>query len=79
MDKQEIRARVVAIVAEKLSQDPTTITDASTLQNLGADSLDMVEIIMQLEESFDVSIDDEKAEHLQTLSDVVNYIQELLN
>lgn len=79
IEKQEIRSRVIAVVAEKLSLDAAAISDASTLQNLGADSLDMVEIIMQLEETFDVSIDDEKAERLETLSDVVNYIHQLLS
>lgn len=78
LDKQEIKTRVIAVVTDKLSLDPTTISDSSTLQNLGADSLDMVEIIMQLEETFDVSIDDEKAEKLETLSDVVEYIYLLL-
>lgn len=76
-DKQDTNKRVIALVAEKLSRDPATITPSSTLQDLGADSLDMVEIIMKLEEEFGITIDDEKAEQLEHLSEVVDYIHQL--
>ena len=49
----------------------------STLQDLGADSLDMVEIIMKLEEQFGIEINDEDAEKLHNISDVVDYVQNL--
>ena len=76
-DMQDTKKRVVEIVAEKLSIDPSGITESVTLQDLGADSLDMVEIIMKLEEEFDISIDDEKAESFDNLGQVIAYIHSL--
>lgn len=76
-DMQDTKKRVVEIVAEKLSIDPSGITESVTLQDLGADSLDMVEIIMKLEEEFDISIDDEKAESFENLGHVITYIHSL--
>lgn len=76
-DMQDTKKRVVEIVAEKLSIDPSGITETVTLQDLGADSLDMVEIIMKLEEEFDISIDDEKAESFDNLGQVIAYIHSL--
>jgi acyl carrier protein len=75
-DKKETAQRISAIVAEKLTIDPATITPNSTLQDLGADSLDMVEIIMQLEEEFGIQINDEEAEKLHTMNDVIDYVHE---
>lgn len=76
-NKSELRNRIAAIVANKLSIDQNTITDKATLQELGADSLDLVEIILRLEEEFDIIIDDEKAADLDTFSQVVDYVQKL--
>ncbi|HEV2916276.1 MAG TPA: acyl carrier protein [Candidatus Babeliales bacterium] len=76
IDKQETAQKISAIVAEKLSIDKSTITPESTLQDLGADSLDMVEIIMQIEEEFGIQINDEEAEKLNTMAEVVDYVHE---
>jgi acyl carrier protein len=74
IDKQDTAQRIRAIVAEKLSINPATITAESTLQDLGADSLDMVEIIIQIEESFEIQINDEEAATLHTMNDVIEYV-----
>lgn len=75
-DKQDTMQRIRTIVAEKLSIEPQTISPQSTLQDLGADSLDMVEIIMNIEEEFGIQINDEEAEKLHTMAEVVNYVHE---
>lgn len=73
-DKQNTQDKVVAIVAEKLSLDKSGIKIDATLQDLGADSLDLVEIIMKLEEQFGIEIDDAKAEQLKNVKDVIEYV-----
>lgn len=75
-DKQDTFAKIVDIVASKLDIDKKTITSDSTFQNLGADSLDLLEIIMRLEEQFGIEINDEDAEKMQRMQDVVDYINE---
>ena len=76
-DAQSTQDKVYAIIADKLKIDKSAIHEDSTLQDLGADSLALVEIIMKLEEQFGVEIDDEKAEKMKNVSDVVNYVQSL--
>ncbi len=72
----DIRAKVVAIIAEQLGVDPSEIKDDSKItEDLAADSLDVVELVMALEERFGREIPDEDAEKLQTVGDVVKYIQ----
>lgn len=69
--------RVKKVVAEQLQVDPEQITsEASFIEDLGADSLDVVELVMALEEEFDLEIPDEDAEKLQTVGAAVNYIDE---
>jgi acyl carrier protein len=75
-NKQETAQRISEIVAKQLSIDPATIRPESTLQDLGADSLDMVEIIIELEEVFNIQINDEEAEKLHTMADVIDYVAE---
>ncbi len=71
-----LEKRVKKIVAEKLSVDlDEVIPEASFLDDLGADSLDLVELIMAMEEEFDIEISDEEAEKLQTVQDAINYIK----
>ena len=77
IEKQDTINKVSSIIAEKLNIDPSQITRQSTLQDLGADSLDMVEIIMKLEERFDIEINDEQAEKLGSVDDVINMIHGL--
>lgn len=70
-----IEEKVKKIVAEKLSVDPEEVLlEASFVDDLGADSLDLVELIMAMEEAFDIEISDEEAEKLQTVQDAINYI-----
>lgn len=69
--------KVKAIIAERLSVDESKITENSSfIEDLGADSLDTVELIMQLEEVFGIQIPDEDAEKISTVGDAVKYIEE---
>ncbi len=76
-DKQNTHDKVVVIIATKLSIDPSTVKSDATLQDLGADSLDLVEIIMKLEEQFGIEIDDAKAETFKNVNDVVEYVHSI--
>lgn len=76
-DRSETLTKVIDIVAQKLKIDKATIQGNSTLQDLGADSLDMVEIVMKLEEVFGIEIKDEDAENLTNVNEVVDYVQNL--
>jgi len=76
-DKTETYNKVVDIVAQKLKIEKNVVAPTSTLQDLGADSLDMVEIIMKLEEVFGIEINDEDAEKMHNVNDVVDYVQNL--
>jgi acyl carrier protein len=68
--------QVKKIVAEKLSVEPDEVVpEASFVDDLGADSLDLVELIMAMEEAFDIEISDEEAEKLQTVQDSITYIK----
>jgi len=77
VDKQDTYSKVITIITQKLNQDKESIEQAKSFQDLGADSLDMVEIIMELEEQFNVEINDEDAEKLTNLQEVVDYIHAL--
>lgn len=73
---EEIAERVKSIIAEQLGVNMEEVTpEASFIEDLGADSLDIVELIMALEEEYDMEIPDEDAEKIQTVDDVVTYIQ----
>ena len=74
----DISSKVKAIIVEKLVIDESEVTDtASFQQDLGADSLDTVELIMEFEKEFNIQISDEDAEKIQTVADVVTYIQKV--
>lgn len=69
--------RVKEIIADKLSVEADEITmESSFIDDLGADSLDIVELIMALEDEFDMEIPDEQAEKISTVANVVEYIRE---
>ena len=69
--------RIQAIVADKLSIDEGNVTmDASFIDDLNADSLDIVELIMALEDELDMEIPDEDVENFKTVGDVVNYVKD---
>ena len=74
---KETADKIISIIAEKLHVDAATINPQSTLQDLGADSLDMVDIIMKVEEEFGIEINDEEAEKIHNVQDVINYVHEL--
>ena len=68
--------KIKSIVADQLGVDEDQVTeDASFIDDLGADSLDTVELIMALEEEFDVEIPDEDAQKIKTVKDVIEYIE----
>jgi acyl carrier protein len=69
--------KVKSIIAEQLGVKPEEVTDqASFIDDLGADSLDTVELIMALEEEFNVEIPDEDAEKMNTVGDAIKYIEQ---
>lgn len=72
-----ISERVTKIIIDKLGVDESEVTtEASFTNDLGADSLDTVELIMEFEKEFDISIPDETAENIQTVGDAVSFLQE---
>lgn len=76
-DKQDTFNKVILVVSEKLNKDKAEIIAAHSFEDLGADSLDMVEIILKLEELFSIEINDEDAEKLTSIQDVVDYVHNL--
>ena len=77
MSSEEIFEKVKGIIVEQLGASESSITlEASFIDDLGADSLDIVELIMALEEEFDIEIPDSDAEKVATVGDVVEYIKE---
>lgn len=72
----EIEARVKAIIVDKLGVDESEVTPGASFTNdLGADSLDTVELIMELEKEFGMSIPDDQAEKISTVQDAIDYIE----
>ena len=70
-----VEARVKEIVCEQLGVSEDEVTpDASFIEDLGADSLDIVELVMAMEEEFEVEIPDEEAENIKSVGDAINYI-----
>ena len=73
----EIFDRVKTVIIDQLGADEDAVTmEASFIDDLGADSLDRVELVMGLETEFDLEIPDDKAESIKTVGDAVNYIKE---
>ena len=74
-----VEERVIEIVSDQMGVSKDQITkETSFINDLGADSLDTVELVMELEEEFDITIPDEKAEEIQTVGQAVAYIEEHL-
>jgi acyl carrier protein len=75
-----VEERVIDIVAEQLGVSKDQITrETSFVNDLGADSLDTVELVMELEEEFDITIPDEEAEKIQTVGQAIDHIQQAVN
>jgi acyl carrier protein len=73
----EIKQRVVDIIVDKLGIDASQVTEEASFANdLGADSLDTVELIMEFEKAFNITIPDEQAEAIKTVGEVIKYLQE---
>jgi acyl carrier protein len=74
---QSVEERVINIVAEQMGQTKDKISrQTSFVNDLGADSLDTVELVMEFEDEFDINIPDEDAEKIQTVGDAIKYIEE---
>ncbi len=72
----DVRSKVVSIIVDKLGVEESEVTnEASFTNDLGADSLDTVELIMEFEKEFNLSIPDEEAEKIETVGDAVTYIE----
>jgi acyl carrier protein len=75
----QLEDRVTAIIVEQLGvAREEVVPEASFIDDLGADSLDIVELVMAMEEEFDVEIPDDDAEKIQTIGDAVSYLKEKL-
>ncbi len=76
MAVQDLEEKVKEIIVEQLGVKSSDVAgDASFVDDLGADSLDTVELVMKFEEDFDIEIPDEDAEKIQTVQDAISYIQ----
>ncbi|MBM4098729.1 MAG: acyl carrier protein [Planctomycetes bacterium] len=77
MTKDEIEPKVIAVVAEKLSADKDKVKrDTNFTSDLNADSLDLVELVMQLEEEFDIQIPDDQTSKILTVGNAVDFIHD---
>lgn len=74
---QDVESKVKSIIVDKLGVDESEVTaEANFTNDLGADSLDTVELIMEFEKEFDISIPDEDAENIATVGNAVDYLQD---
>ena len=72
----DVTTKVKAIIVDKLGVDESEVTTSASFTNdLGADSLDTVELIMEFEKEFDIQIPDDKAEKIETVGDVIEYVK----
>ena len=79
MTEQEIEAKVIEIVAEQMGADKAKITRATNfVEDLNADSLDTVELVMEFEDEFDTSIPDEQAEKIKTVGEAIDFISQAI-
>lgn len=73
VNKDDIEQKIMAIVAEKITADGIFVTTA-TVHDLGLDSLDLIEMVLEIEDSFNCQIDDAKIEQLETIQDIIDYV-----
>ena len=75
----DVQDKIKQIIVDELGVDEAEVTEnARFIEDLGADSLDLVELVMRFEEEFDIEIPDDAAEHIQTVGDAVKFIAERL-
>ena len=80
MNKDEIQSKLVEVISKHVQIDPSTITPDQNLRfDLGLDSLDVAEMVFEIEEMFGISISDESTEKIQKISDTIDYIYEQVN
>ncbi|PCJ83666.1 MAG: acyl carrier protein [Flavobacteriales bacterium] len=73
----DIKSRVIAIIVDKLGVDESEVTEEASFTNdLGADSLDTVELIMEFEKEFNIAIPDDQAENIATVGEAIKYIED---
>ena len=73
----DVKSKVISIIVDKLGVDAGEVASESSFTNdLGADSLDTVELIMEFEKEFNIAIPDEQAENIQTVGEAIKYIEE---
>ena len=78
LDPKAIEEKVIEIISEQMGADKSEITrDTSFINDLNADSLDTVELVMEFEDEFDLSIPDEEAERIQTVGAAIEYISKV--
>jgi acyl carrier protein len=75
-ERSDTKQQIIEIAVDKLGKDSETIEQASTFQEMGVDSLDMVELTMKLEDHFGIEIDDVEAEKLTSIDMVVDYVHQ---
>jgi acyl carrier protein len=77
INMSDTKSKVIDIIVDKLGVDPSEVTpEANFTNDLGADSLDTVELIMEFEKEFNISIPDDQAENIQTVGEAISYIEE---
>lgn len=75
MDREKIKERVIQIVCDNLGVSKEQVTESTSFtEDVGADSLDIVELVMELEEEFEITIPDEEAEKIKTVGEAIDYI-----
>lgn len=79
MDRSEIYTKVVDAVADTMNKDPKEITEETTFDELSADSLDKIELISNMEDTFDTTIEDDALEKINSVADAVDAIASALN
>jgi acyl carrier protein len=77
VDREKVKERVIQIVCDNLGVNKEQVTETTSFtEDVGADSLDIVELVMELEEEFEITIPDEEAEKIQTVGQAIQYIEE---
>lgn len=77
LNKNDIEQKIMIIVADKLTSNKEQLSPVASLHELGIDSLDLVEIVLEIEDTFNCLVDDSTIEHLQTIEEIVCYVHDL--